>query len=211
LLRLVSDVVRERWRRARAKRHDGERHRRRPNGHAMKRWVLLLALGLATASRSAASASAWPWLDLRIGQVGYLGLNDQNYPVCPMRYIFDLTNDVAVEIQRANGRGRSGWVPVFAVQPIVPVGTRITLHARNNGSEMVNPGYWRNRNDPVRSEITLAGTTDAEIVRQLPPDDDADFLVRFLNGPKKGQAGWTVLGGEATIQGTKRSVAYLGS
>jgi hypothetical protein len=207
----------------------------------MKRWVLLLALGLATASCSAASASAWPWLDLRIGQVGYLGLNDQNYPVCPMRYIFDLTNDVttcptiprgavvrilgiqrgmqkttetdtvAVEIQRANGRGRSGWVPVFAVQPIVPVGTRITLHARSNGSEMVNPGYWRNRNDPVRSEITLAGTTDAEIVRQLPPDDDADFLVRFLNGPKKGQAGWTVLGGEATIQGTKRSVAYLGS
>jgi hypothetical protein len=207
----------------------------------MKRCVLLLALGLATASGSAASASAWPWLDLRIGQVGYLGLNDQNYPVCPMRYIFDLTNDVttcptiprgtlvrisgiqrgtqkttetdtiAVEIQRANGRGRSGWVPVFAVQPIVPVGTRITLHARDNGSETINPGYWRNRNDPVRNEITLAGTTDAEIVRQLPPDDDADFFVRFLNGPKKGQTGWTVLGVETTIQGTKRNVAYLGS
>ncbi|MDB5069422.1 MAG: hypothetical protein JWM87_533 [Candidatus Eremiobacteraeota bacterium] len=207
----------------------------------MKGWVLFVAFGLAMAAGRAAFASAWPWLDLRVGQVGYVGLNDENYPVCPMRYVFDLTQDVttcptiprgtlvrvigiqkgrqattetdmiAVEIQRANGRGRSGWVPLFAVQPIIPTGTRITLHAFNNGNGTVNPGYWRNRNDPIRSEVTLPGTTDVELVRQVPPDNDADFLVRFLNGPKKGQTGWTILGSEATVVGTKRTVAYLGS
>jgi hypothetical protein len=49
------------------------------------------------------------------------------------------------------------------------------------------------------------------LVRQVPPDNDADFLVRFLNGPKKGQTGWTILGSEATIDGTKRRIAYLGN
>lgn len=206
----------------------------------MKRWLPPLTLGLAMTTLGAAIASPVPWLELRIGQVGYLGLNDENYPVCPMRYIFDLTQDVqtcptiprgevvriigiqrgkqaitgadtiAVEIQRANGRGRSGWVVVFAVQPIVPAGTRITLHATHTGGDVINPGYWRNRSDPPRSEITLPGTTDVQLIRQVPPDNDADFFVRFLNGPKKGQTGWTVLGSEATIQGTQRNVAVLG-
>ena len=184
-----------------------------------------MAFAIAPISAEADNLS---WHELRIGQMAYL--NDdggQAFPLCrdydkylafakrgddcgprrPAGSVVKITKiyngEVPVVGIQSTTAGWRGYCEVVNLTPIILVGTKIDKVTTGNAI----PSMYMYRN--FETEVQLGSPVVLQLLKQTPPDGNADFQVRVLTGKRAGTVGWALLINER-IHNTEHTAKILG-